>query len=481
MASASKAALAEDARPDIAEDPSEFPGCRPVRVTPADLDDYHGRFEYWDRDTQTAFVVREPTSVYHEGPGQRLATLLTRISEVRGAPILTLGTSDLALRDERGERRRIMQADQIVYLDPAETRPRGPWVEVGSDHLPDVVLEVDYSTDVRRGKLGLYEAWGFPEVWVEVPAVRLAPSAAGPDDSPPVGGRLPGGGGERRPAGLDGGGDSRRAERAGAVGVDARRARACRPRAGRGRGHRPRRRLVARRAAPRSARGGACARTRGGACARSCAGACGRTCGDRRLDTAEPRSGRLRASGRPNRRRRPRHARRRGLGVPRRGGPAGPPGDAVPAGGSGAGRRSLISLRPALPSISETLRRPLVFRRRPVFCSTQAWSFFRYGLDRVSSMPCSSQKPISTSLRNSLPLSVSIPRSGNGRAPRSRSTASTTTPASRTSSGARSVQPLAMSVSTSVQTKPPAIDDPQCATRSASTKPGAGSCGAARR
>ena len=173
MASASKAALAdaEDTRPDAAEDPSEFPGCRPVRVTPADLDDYHGRFEYWNRDTQTAFVVREPTSVYHEGPGQRLATLLTRISEVRGAPILTLGTSDLALRDARGERRRIMQADQIVYLDPAETRPRGPWVEVGSDHLPDVVLEVDYSTDVRRGKLGLYEAWGFPEVWVEVPAV----------------------------------------------------------------------------------------------------------------------------------------------------------------------------------------------------------------------------------------------------------------------------------------------------------------------
>ena len=64
----------------------------------------------------------------------------------------------------------------------------------------------------------------------------------------------------------------------------------------------------------------------------------------------------------------------------------------------------------------------------------------------------------------------------NGRAPRSRSTASTTTPASRTSSGTHSVQPLAISVSTSVQTKLPAIDDPQCATRSASTKPGAGSC-----
>ena len=57
----------------------------------------------------------------------------------------------------------------MVYLDPVETRPRGAAVEVGADHLPDVLLEVDYATDVRRGKLGLYEEWGFPEVWVEVP------------------------------------------------------------------------------------------------------------------------------------------------------------------------------------------------------------------------------------------------------------------------------------------------------------------------
>ena len=27
---------------------------------------------------------------------------------------------------------------------------------------------MDCTTDVRRGKPGLYEAWGFPEVWVEV-------------------------------------------------------------------------------------------------------------------------------------------------------------------------------------------------------------------------------------------------------------------------------------------------------------------------
>jgi hypothetical protein len=156
--------------PDVRESTPEFPGCRPVRIARDAIDDYEGRFEYWDSRTETAWVAREPTSVYHEGPSQQLAGLLTRIAAVRGAPIVTLGTADLVLRDAKGDRRRIMQADQMVYLDPVDTRPRGMYVEVGSDHLPDVVLEVDYATDVRRGKLGLYEAWGFPEVWVEVPA-----------------------------------------------------------------------------------------------------------------------------------------------------------------------------------------------------------------------------------------------------------------------------------------------------------------------
>ena len=157
-------------RSAAAEPAPEFPGCRPVRIPRDAIDDYDGRFEYWDSATETAWVVREPTTIYHESPGQQLAGLLTRVAAVRGAPIVTLGSADLLLRDARGERRRIMQADQMVYLDPVETRPRGAAVEVGADHLPDVVLEVDYSTDVRRGKLGLYEAWGFSEVWVEVPA-----------------------------------------------------------------------------------------------------------------------------------------------------------------------------------------------------------------------------------------------------------------------------------------------------------------------
>ena len=38
-----------------------------------------------------------------------------------------------------------------------------------ADPLPDVALEVDHTTDVRKRKLGIYKESGFPEVWVLVP------------------------------------------------------------------------------------------------------------------------------------------------------------------------------------------------------------------------------------------------------------------------------------------------------------------------
>ena len=146
----------------------EFPGCRPVRITRAEIADYERRIEYWDAATETAMVC-DPVSTYHEHPGQRLRELLTLIAQLRGSPIATLGASDLLLRDADGDWARILEADQTVYLHPRTTRPAGARIEVGSDTLPDVVLEVDNTTDVRRGKLALYESWGFPEVWVEVP------------------------------------------------------------------------------------------------------------------------------------------------------------------------------------------------------------------------------------------------------------------------------------------------------------------------
>ena len=157
----------------------EFPGCRPMPLRHHDLDDYHGRFEYWDRDSEIAWVC-EPTSPAHELPSHGLAALVARIADVRGSPIRCYGTMDLELRDERGERWRILQADQSVYLHPGRVELVGSRAMVVGKHaLPDVVLEVDHTTDVRRGKMGLYEEWGFPELWVEVPEGASAGRAAG--------------------------------------------------------------------------------------------------------------------------------------------------------------------------------------------------------------------------------------------------------------------------------------------------------------
>jgi len=148
--------------------PLEFPGCRPVRISRADIEHCERRIEYWDAATEVAMVC-DPVSVYHEQPGQMLAGLLNTIAHLRGSPIATFGAADLLQRHADGRWRRILEADQTVYLHPRTTRPEGARIEVGSDTLPDVVLEVDNTTDVRRGKLALYESWGFPEVWVEVP------------------------------------------------------------------------------------------------------------------------------------------------------------------------------------------------------------------------------------------------------------------------------------------------------------------------
>ena len=147
-----------------------------MRLRRDEIECHEGRFEYWDADTETAWTLREPTGLYHERPSQRLARLTERIAAFRGSPIETFGTADLLVRNANGERHRIMQADQMVYLHPERDQPQGAAVEVGEDVLPDVVLEADLTTDVRRGKLWLYESWGFPEVWVEVPDRRLPSS-----------------------------------------------------------------------------------------------------------------------------------------------------------------------------------------------------------------------------------------------------------------------------------------------------------------
>ncbi len=161
-------------------DPADFPGCKAVRIPCDDIEDYDGRLEYREARTETAIVVCEPTTIYHEWPSQRLAGLARLIAASRGSPIEIFGASDLVRFESGGKRKVLMQADQILYLDPLEVLGLGPGVDVDGDKLPDVTVEVDYSTDVRVRKLRLSEAWGFPEVWVDVPDERSRPRSRHP-------------------------------------------------------------------------------------------------------------------------------------------------------------------------------------------------------------------------------------------------------------------------------------------------------------
>ena len=177
----SRSAPAADAPGRTVAPPSPaFPGCRSFQLTRDAVDHYDGRFEYWDAATETAWVVAEPTSGTHEQPSRRLSALSEVIASLRGGPIECRGSMDLIWNAGQRERRRIMQADEVAYLYPARARiPGETGLVIGEHDLPDVVLEVDHTTDVRRGKLGLYAAWGFPEVWVEVPDVTSPSRPAG--------------------------------------------------------------------------------------------------------------------------------------------------------------------------------------------------------------------------------------------------------------------------------------------------------------
>ena len=156
--------------------PADFPGCEAFHLPASDLDRYEGRLEFWEARTETDWKVREPTTIYHERPARRLSRLAERIESLRGSRIESFGSADLARFDAAGNKLLLLQADEALYLHPRRSRVSGPAIDVDNGPLPDVVLEVDHTTDVRRRKLGIYEAWGFPEVWVLVPPEsRLRP------------------------------------------------------------------------------------------------------------------------------------------------------------------------------------------------------------------------------------------------------------------------------------------------------------------
>ena len=147
----------------------DFPGCESFYLPASELESYEYRLEFWDGVTETAWKVCEPTSIQHEQPSRLLAQMAGQFAMLRGSRIACYGSGDLVRRDATERKRWLMQADEVLYLHPDRVRLQGPAIDVDADPLPDVVLEVDHTTDVRRRKLGIYMESGFPEIWVLVP------------------------------------------------------------------------------------------------------------------------------------------------------------------------------------------------------------------------------------------------------------------------------------------------------------------------
>ena len=143
-------------------------GCRPFPLPAAEMADYDGRYEYWEAGV--GWELRD-TSPKHEQPRSRLVELIGDIAKMRGTPIAMFGTADLQERDADGGRLRAAEADDLIYLDGPEALP--DVFIIGVHPLPDVVFEVDLTTDIRNRKLDVYASWGIPELWVEVPEADM--------------------------------------------------------------------------------------------------------------------------------------------------------------------------------------------------------------------------------------------------------------------------------------------------------------------
>ena len=184
-ANAANGALSPEANSSRPPEPTlaemSFPGCRAFPMTAEEHELGGRKLEFWDAESETAWELRDGPSPEHEAPSQSLAQLVERIAAVRGAPIKCFGSAGL-LPHWDDPPRRVAHPDQIVYLRPERAMGGSHGLFVGGYDAPNVVVEVDNTTDVRRNKLKLYQAWGVREVWAEVPdaATKSRPKSRRP-------------------------------------------------------------------------------------------------------------------------------------------------------------------------------------------------------------------------------------------------------------------------------------------------------------
>ena len=164
-----------------------FVGCDPV---PVNYDQYvllreaKRRFELWDRRAGCAWEVREGPTGVHEWPIHALHEMMVHIGDVRGIRVRCYGSRGLAVIDDAGRRLRVLHPDQSVFLTPPVHYDGHGDIPVRQSGFPDIVMEVDNTTDTRKGKLKLYEDMGVPELWIEVPKIWLDGFDAKPPQRP---------------------------------------------------------------------------------------------------------------------------------------------------------------------------------------------------------------------------------------------------------------------------------------------------------
>ena len=116
-----------------------FPGCRRISLSRAEFEDFDDRIEYWDARTETAWVVADKYGV-HEGTSRRLPHLAERIASVHGTPIVSYGSVTLLVRDEAGEPRRAMEADETLYLHPTRSATPARTKQTSGTSFPSILV-----------------------------------------------------------------------------------------------------------------------------------------------------------------------------------------------------------------------------------------------------------------------------------------------------------------------------------------------------
>ena len=148
--------------------PEDFPGCESFHLPASEIGHYEGRLEFWDAVTETAWKVRDPTSIDHEQPSRRLGRIAEagRVAAWLGDRVLRLGGSGAsgcsgpqALADT-GRRGAVPVSGSVAVAGAGDRRGRGPAAGGGAGGGPPPrTCAGASSTSTRRAGFRRFGCW----------------------------------------------------------------------------------------------------------------------------------------------------------------------------------------------------------------------------------------------------------------------------------------------------------------------------------